>query len=402
MCESLAPDILAYLKNAKENYASHPLDRRHRFDYIFALFVLGFEDRATVLAKEWAMCEPNSFDATFLNALFLRYVSESPSCWISAYEAGFDCGRRTPNRKFDVPRWLGEDLENKHILIWGEGGVGDIIRELRWLPHITAKNTSVTLEVPEKLVGLLGLNFPSIKVRREQLGDGDYKEHIDYECPTGSLSARCYQGDKSTAYLHVPSMLPLSVMARLREEKRKGNLLIGLCWRSMKMTISRNINYARLSDLLPILRVPGISFFSLQYDDAEEELNELLKDFGISIDALPEIDHFNDLKTVASLMDELDLVISASTSIADLAAAVGVETWRFQLGKNTRPLTIHGEYNPWYGNCTKIYYRLPYMRFSDVFRYVEQGLIEYKANRTGVPGDSFCLWQATSFDSSSG
>lgn len=381
MCKRLAPDILAYLKNAKENYLCNPTDSRCRFDYIFALFVLGFEDRATVLANKWSICEPSSSDATYLNALFSRYVCEPPSCWIDDYEAGFDCSRRTPNRKFDIPRWLGEDLENKHILIWGEGGVGDIVRELRCLPEITSKNTRVTLEVPEKLLYLLGQNFPGVNVRREKLGTGNYKNHIDYECSTGNLCVRLYQSkskNKTTGYLDSTASLPLSVVERLRGRRQRGDLLVGLCWRSMRMTASRNVNYARLTDFVSVLRVPGISFFSLQYDGAEKELRELLVGYGEDLDALPEIDHFNDLATVASVMKELDIVISASTSIADLAAAVGTETWRFQLGENTKPLTIQGEYNPWYGECTRLYYRLPHMLFSEVFSYIERGLIDRK------------------------
>jgi len=78
-----------------------------------------------------------------------------------------------------------------------------------------------------------------------------------------------------------------------------------------------------------ILTQPGATFVNLFYGDAEEDLREAEERFGITIHRWADVDLKNDLETTFAMTAALDLLISAPTSSADIAAAVGTDTWSF-------------------------------------------------------------------------
>ena len=120
-------------------------------------------------------------------------------------------------------------------------------------------------------------------------------------------------------------------------------LTIGLCWRSGLRNTLRDANYAPLTDWAPILTLPGLRLVNLQYDDCEAELAAAEHRFGIAIHR-PPLDLKNDLDGAAALTAALDLVVSAGTSVAEMAGALGLPVWRIgpagdwtALGTGCRP-----------------------------------------------------------------
>ena len=121
-------------------------------------------------------------------------------------------------------------------------------------------------------------------------------------------------------------------------------LTIGLCWRSSLRSTLRDANYAPLSDWAPILTLPGLRFINLQYDDCEAELADAEHRFGITIHR-PPLDLKNDLDGAAALTAALDLVISAGTSVAEMAGAPGLPVWR--IGRAGDWTTLGTGCRPW-------------------------------------------------------
>ena len=44
---------------------------------------------------------------------------------------------------------------------------------------------------------------------------------------------------------------------------------VGISWKSTNMSPARLLNYAKISDLYPILQLPNLTFINLQYKDFE-------------------------------------------------------------------------------------------------------------------------------------
>ena len=94
------------------------------------------------------------------------------------------------------------------------------------------------------------------------------------------------------------------------------------------MTKTRAIHFSTLRQWGEVLRVPGVTFVNLQYDECRAELAEARELFGVAIHAFDDIDLMNDLDAAAALTSALDLVITPGTSVASMAGVLGVETWQ--------------------------------------------------------------------------
>jgi ADP-heptose:LPS heptosyltransferase len=79
--------------------------------------------------------------------------------------------------------------------------------------------------------------------------------------------------------------------------------------------------------LKPILSISNISFIDLQYNDTNVERENFYKNNGIKIDKIKELDNFNDINGITSLIDICDFVITVSNSNAHLSGALGKETF---------------------------------------------------------------------------
>ena len=107
---------------------------------------------------------------------------------------------------------------------------------------------------------------------------------------------------------------------------------VGISWKSTNMSPARLLNYAKISDLYPILQLPNLTFINLQYKDFEYDLSKIYNDFGVKVHNFEDLDHYNNLDDVAALCKALDVVISTKITVTSISAGVGTLTklanWR--------------------------------------------------------------------------
>jgi ADP-heptose:LPS heptosyltransferase len=112
-----------------------------------------------------------------------------------------------------------------------------------------------------------------------------------------------------------------------------------------------------LEDLLPILKNDYFNFIDLQYNDTVDERKTFFNNHNLDIFKFNEIDSFNDLESMFALMQNCDLVITVSNSIAHMAGAVGKKTFvltPFGPGKFWYWVN-HDNHNLWYKNLKCFY-----------------------------------------------
>jgi tetratricopeptide (TPR) repeat protein len=256
-------------------------------------------------------------------------------------------------RQFDVPRWRGEPLAGKKLLIWPEQGIGDEIRFASMLPDLLGQGADVVVEVTHKIVPLLSRSFPEFTVRPElapQCRVPASSEAIDYHIPIGSLAAIL----RPTLNDMILGRRPWVTRIAADEQRMRERLgvdgttpVIGLCWRSGRQNLRRNQEYLSASELIPLRLLPKATFVVLQYDECSEEV-ALMRDAGLDVRHLPEIDQKNDLVAAAALAGACDLVLSAGTAVAELAAALGLPVLLF--GRSVSQLKLGTEGVPWHPN----------------------------------------------------
>lgn len=247
------------------------------------------------------------------------------------YEKGFSSAipaslARGPQRRFSVPMWDGQSLAlSERLMIWREQGVGDEIRFASLIPLLPESvRNSLVLECDHRLVNLFARSMPQVRVRAESQTTSDFHYHL----PIGSLPRLLM---KSVDLLRdAPPLLkpdPRDVekfAGRLAEFKDKK--LVGICWRSHKLSATRNKKYTALEDWLGVLSIPGAVFVNLQYGECEEEIQQVESALGIRVLRWPDVDLMNDFSGVAALIKNLDLVVSISSAVVPLAGAVGTST----------------------------------------------------------------------------
>ena len=205
------------------------------------------------------------------------------------------------------------DIYNKKILIWDEQGLGDTIQFSRFVIYLLKYTNDVTFVVNKRLKDLFSYLDSRIKV-------------LDYE----SLNQAIF--DFQLPICSLPNLLKISNIKEIPYYKldlpksvgkvdviNKNKLNIGLAW-------SGNPNYPNdeyrsipLKNFYNLLSYKNVNFYKLFKDLRVSELFDFnsynIKDFGEK--------NFLDLSYV---IKELDLVISADTSIIHLCGILGVNS----------------------------------------------------------------------------
>jgi tetratricopeptide (TPR) repeat protein len=239
-----------------------------------------------------------------------------------------------PCRNSPLPRWQGEDLSGKKILIRGEQGMGDAIQMARFLPLLTAQGAEVWFDCHPCMHRLLQSLTCEINILT--LGE---TSKADYQLPLLSLPLRL-----GVEMGNIPAEIPyLSSEPDLREKWRArldGGFKVGLVWQGNKghtHDLRRSFPLAAAAELFT---VQNARFFGLQYEyGCEQSEGWPLTDLG------PELGDYVD---TAAILSNLDLLISCDTSTAHLAGALGVPTWLALDGVNDWRWMTKREDSPWY------------------------------------------------------
>jgi tetratricopeptide (TPR) repeat protein len=239
-------------------------------------------------------------------------------------------------RHADRPRWQGEPLAGRSILLHVEQGLGDTIQFARLAPVLAARGARVALEVDEPLVELLRQAFADVAVHAR----GQPLPATDFQCPLLSLP-RVLGITLETIPAPVPYLVPDAT--RLREWRARvagaPAIRVGLAWAGRPTHRYDRTRTLPAAALRPLLELPTARFYSLQKGPAARALGPAV------VDWTDELASFAD---TAALVHCLDLVVTADTAVAHLAGALGkpvwlltpfAPDWRWLLGRND---------NPWY------------------------------------------------------
>lgn len=249
------------------------------------------------------------------------------------YESGFSKlvptnAMRNPDREFPgKPRWQGEDLRGKTLLLWREQGVGDEIRFAACLDDLESRVGKVVFECSPRLASVFSNTWGFVETRPESSHTGALAPtDFDYELPVGSLM-KFFRRDisdfsRSRSYVAPQPTRVAKFLSRLsgvRQDKK----LVGICWRSGLLTPTRNSEYTNLLDWAGLLARDDVLFVNLQYGDSSQELAEARAVLGAEIVDWPDLDLKRDMDDVFALISCLDLVVTVRTTVNNMAGAVG-------------------------------------------------------------------------------
>lgn len=221
------------------------------------------------------------------------------------------------------PRWQGEALAGKSILIGCEAGHGDMIQFCRYTALLKAQGAArISL-----------MCHPALKVLFAQLEGVDELISVDQPIPSSGwdlwtplLSIPCHCKTRADS---IPAELPYLRVPPSRRAKWKplipaDRLRVGLAWKGNPLFENdADRSLPSLQTLAPLAAVAGVRFVSLQKGAGEDEATR--PPAGLSLLALgPQMQDFAD---TAAVVENLDLVICVDTALAHLAGALGKPCW---------------------------------------------------------------------------
>jgi tetratricopeptide (TPR) repeat protein len=260
------------------------------------------------------------------------------------YEWRWKCkGFSNPARDFGQPLWNGriEELKGKTLLVHAEQGFGDVIQFARYLPQVAQRGARVIAEVPPELQSLVSTmkNIDRVVARGETLPAFDL--HVPMLSLPGALRTTLETLPRDVPYFHPVEALRTRWKQRIESSRGGAAKTVGLTWGGSILDLRRSI---KLTQLAPLMSIPGIRFFSLQKGPPADELKTAPADWGI-VDLGPEL---NDFADTAAALANLDLLITIDTAIAHLGGAMATKTWTLLVHIADWRWMHKREDSPWY------------------------------------------------------
>jgi tetratricopeptide (TPR) repeat protein len=277
---------------------------------------------------------PNDFLAKYNLSLILLEFGKFNEGW-NYYELRKKCYPKL-NKQFAFSKiWTGkENLEKKKILIYAEQGIGDIIQFSRYIILLSKLNCHIFFLVKYNLKYLFE-KFSIISKISQIIDEKEQIPKFDYYCSLLSLPYLLNQNNKNiikpSAHIFMPNK-----DIKWQNVFNYKKLKIGICCnakRTDKNSRSFNIFYFK-----EIYNLKNVQLVSLEKNSNYKKIFPKILEFK-------NLDSREAFEDTASIICNLDLVISCDTSIAHLAGALSKKTllllnykseWRWGLkGKNT-------------------------------------------------------------------
>ncbi|PWR02127.1 hypothetical protein DKT77_13300 [Meridianimarinicoccus roseus] len=304
---------------------------------------MGHAEAAAEAARCWRAAVPGDKDAAVQEALnraraglpgaadaFAAILARDPSNNAAAYGAAMlhlgagDFARGWPlfERRhcldphfvpLPLPRWRGESLVGRTLAVVPEGGHGDAIWSMRFLPRLAALGAEVRLLERSALTAL----FADLDGVTDQCAA--VPEDTDFWVPSLSVPAILNLAAPEPQCARL-SARPFEGLDQLIDRAR-GRKKVGLIWSGSVSYGGNRQRAAGLADFLPLLDVPDVQLYSLQKGPPQAELAEAgLGDLLIDC-------HDFDFAETAALLQRLDLMIMTDSAVAHLAGSLGRPVW---------------------------------------------------------------------------
>lgn len=245
------------------------------------------------------------------------------------------------------PRWWGEKISDKTLLVQYEQGYGDSMCFFRYLNQVQPLVKKIIFRVQEGLVDLLKSNTKNIASNIEIVGTSVPVKALsfDYHVPLMSLmyllKARIDNIPFQEGYLKADE-------AKAEQFKKdyfdNDYFKIGICWNGAKG--GSKIRNIPLEVFYPLTKIKGVKVYSFQKTAGAEQLENCPPE----IEIIDMGKNFKDFSDTAAAMTNLDLFVTSDNGVFNLAGAMGKETFLLLNKESEWRWFLDEDSTPWYGS----------------------------------------------------
>lgn len=222
--------------------------------------------------------------------------------------------------QYQQPRWTGQDLKDRVVLVVGEQGHGDNLQFIRFIGDLTERGARVWVLVDASLIPLL----QCITQIEQLIPYGETPEGFDYWIPIMSIPA--VVGTTLENLSHVQYYLTADPARCHTWQQRLGpkrRLRVGFCWSGRRDTWINQHKSIPFADMLRLIqRNSNYEWINLQVDSTPEETAALSASGVVCYPG--SVQNFADS---AALISQCDVVVTVDTAVAHLSGALGRPTW---------------------------------------------------------------------------
>jgi hypothetical protein len=268
-------------------------------------------------ALMWAD-KSKAIDPSYNRSFALMHLGRWAEAWSEYAKTAGTPTRPKTDRNYGLPRWDG--VSPGRVIVHGEQGIGDEIMFMSMLPP----DFDGVIDCNPRTAVLFRRSFPKAKVYGtllQNMLEWPAVEKCDWHIEMGGLGE-----------FYAPSPFRrgafLKADARLREMYGAwlgaGRLRVGLAWTGGTWATGRQKRSVPFDLIARLIEAfPEITFVNLEYEDRSEDLTAHPQVLSPTWATKKGADY----DQLAALVDSLDLVISVTTSVVDLAGALGVPVW---------------------------------------------------------------------------
>jgi tetratricopeptide (TPR) repeat protein len=222
-----------------------------------------------------------------------------------------------------VPRWGGEALGGRGIVLYADQGDGDTMQFVRYVPLVQQRGGRIVVECSAAAARLIR-SMSGVEV---MVAGGDVRvgAGVAVQCPLGSLPEVI-----GTTAGTIPEQVPYlraqeADLARWgqRMALEPAGLRVGLVWAGSPHHAKDALRSIPLRAFDGLLAMEGVRFYSLQKGEAAAQARELAGGRRL-VDWHKEL---TDFAETAAVVAGLDVVITVDTAVAHLAGALDKPTW---------------------------------------------------------------------------
>jgi len=350
------------LKRALELAPENPTYRLNMSAFLAAA---GQHDEALHWAEQAIAAEPLYIEAQLKRASLLIQQGLLKEGF-SEYEKRWQIpGWHPLPSVFICPMWHGEDILDKHLLVWNEQGYGDALMYARYLPLLLSRTARVTFMCETPLVKLMQESLPSEITVMDLAKPPPYSDyHTSIMSLPHLMGTEMESIPASMSYLSIAPDNETYWRQKL-DAQCDGKIKVGLVWAGNP---KQSHDYTRSIEpelFAPVADRAGIDIVNLLVGPRGNEWNG-----PTLVDLRSEIENFAD---TAALMKSLDLVISVDSAPAHLAGGLGVPLWVLLSYDPDTRYFLNRDDSPWYPSA-KLFRQSHPGDWSDVMLRVNSAL----------------------------
>lgn len=281
-------------------------------------------DEALALCEHARAIAPDDLHLTLTHGALLRTFERYESGW-ALNERRLELPEfvQRPNA-LHSPRWNGNSLYGRHILVRAEQGMGDQMQFVRWASLLRAHGAAqVTVQTAPGLVRLLRTLAHVDAVVPSDLPAPPHHVHVDVGSLPHLLRTGAGMCTQLVPYLHLAERS--DVTAHVLPARTRGVMRVGIVWGGSPSQEDNRFRSIPLALLAPVLTRHDVQVVILQQGPARVQLDALVP--AVRERFLDPAVDCGDMADTALVASQCDVVLSVCTSVVHLAGALGLPTW---------------------------------------------------------------------------